>query len=391
MSTDVPVGADRPSLAASDSCPTARAAATPPRGLSPETKVSIVIPCYNEEAVLPLLFERLSREAALWGTDYEVILVDDGSVDRTWEILLDFHRRDPRWKLIRFARNFGHQTALRAGLFATTGELVAVLDADLQDPPEVLPQFFAKWSEGYDVIYGVRRTRREGIVMRSAYHWFYRLLSLVAENHIPLHAGDFSVMDRRIVDLLKQMPEQKPFIRGLRSWLGFRQVALPYDRDARAAGRTKYNMGRLFGLALDGILSSSILPLRLATWFGACVSLLAFLGAVLILVMRLMEQHLAAWGIATVPGTATIVISILFLGGVQLLCLGILGEYLGRIYENVKGRPFWTVIETHGVAEQAIGLEDSRAGSRSKLASQSLVEAGDGTLVPADPKHATRA
>jgi dolichol-phosphate mannosyltransferase len=325
------------------------AAGAPSRTWNATTRVSVIIPCFNEQEVLPILFERLERAAHAWSVDYEVILIDDGSADRTWQSICEIHARNPRWKGIRFARNFGHQTALRAGLRAATGDLIAVLDADLQDPPETLAKFFQMWIQGYDVIVGERCNRPEGSFKRSAYYSFYRLLSYLSEQDIHLDAGDFSVMDRRVVDALNSMPERKPFIRGLRSWVGFRQIAVPYDRDPRSAGHTKYNLGRLMGLALDGILSSSILPLRFATYLGALVSLVSLAGACFTLALKLFPQLFAPLGFQAIPGTAAIVISILFLGGVQLLCVGICGEYIGRIYENVKGRPFWTIRETCGV------------------------------------------
>ncbi len=323
------------------------------RQLSDKTKISVVIPCYNEVTVLDVLFERLERTASQWGTDYEVILVDDGSTDATWEKILSYHHRNPRWRAVRLARNFGHQTALRAGLHSVSGDLVAVLDADLQDPPEELARFFEKWSEGYDVIYGVRQQRKEGPFKRWSYFAFYRVLGLLSQTKIPADAGDFSVMDRRIVDILQTMPERQPFIRALRSWIGFEQVAVPYERSRRAAGRSKYGLGGLVGLALDGILSSSTYPLRLATWLGVFVSFSAFVGVIAIFLMRIFADQLEPYGFNPIPGTASIIISILFLGGVQLLCLGILGEYLGRIYENVKARPLWTVRETCGLDKSA--------------------------------------
>ncbi|MBX3414082.1 MAG: glycosyltransferase family 2 protein [Pirellulales bacterium] len=345
----------------------ARSAETPAVGptserrLSPETRVSIVIPCFHEEAVLPLLFERLSREADRWNLDYEVLVVDDGSRDRTWELLVAQHARDPRWKLIRFARNFGQQIALRAGLQATTGDLVVMLDADLQDPPEVLPQLFESWASGYDVVVGVRRKRKEGLPLRSAYFLFYRLLALLSPDETPLDGGDFCVMDRKIVDIICRMPERRPFIRGLRSWVGFRQQLITYDRHHRAAGKPKYTLFRLFGLALDGFLSSSVLPLRLATLCGAVVAFLALLGSIFALLVGMFPAQASEYfGLHAIPGSATIVISILFLGAVQLICLGISGEYLGRIYENVKGRPFWTIRETLGVREEAVATERRR-------------------------------
>jgi dolichol-phosphate mannosyltransferase len=316
-----------------------------------ETFVSIVVPCLNEEAVLQTLANRLTDVAASWGADYEVILVDDGSTDQTWNVIARLHADDSRIKGIRLGRNFGHQTALRAGLHAASGQVVAVIDADLQDPPEILIEFLRKWREGYDVVYGVRTNRKEGLLLRAAYHTFYRVLAYLAEMDVPLQAGDFCVMDRRVVDILKRMPERKPFLRGLRSWIGLRQCALRYERRHRAAGKTKYNLKRLFGLALDGILGSSIVPLRLATLFGATVSLIAFVGVLFTLVLKLFPRAFAWIGLEAIPGTASVVILVLFMGGVQLWCMGIIGEYVGRIFENVKGRPLWIVDQTLGVSE----------------------------------------
>jgi dolichol-phosphate mannosyltransferase len=313
------------------------------------TLVSVVIPCYDEEAVLPLLFERLGAAAEQWGCRYEVILVDDGSKDGTWGVMTALHERDGRWKLVRLARNFGHQTALWCGLRHAAGDVIAVLDADLQDPPEVLPKFFARWREGYDVVYAVRQKRKEGPHKRLAYFLYYRLLSFLSEIDIPLDSGDFCVIDRRVLAAMLATREQAPFVRGLRAWVGFRQTGLAYERAARAAGEVKYTFRKLVELGLNGIFSFSTRPLRLATYLGFIVSVTAFLGAVFTFFQRVFAQQFGRIGLAPVPGFATIVIAVLFLGGVQLLCLGILGEYVGRIYENVKGRPVATVSETRGL------------------------------------------
>jgi glycosyltransferase involved in cell wall biosynthesis len=315
------------------------------------TLLSVVIPCYNEEQVLPLLYERVSAAAQTWALPYEVILVDDGSHDGSWGRMQDIHDRDPRWKMVALARNFGHQTALWAGLHLASGDVIAVLDADLQDPPEILPKFLEKWQEGYDVVYAVRQTRPEGRVKRAAYAAFYRILSVLSDTAIPLDAGDFCVMDRRVLDVLKTMPERNRFVRGLRAWVGFRQIALPYDRGERAAGEAKYTFRKLMQLAFDGLLSFSAHPLRLATYFGILVSGLSVVMVCFTLAQRLFSEQFARWGLAPVPGFATIVISIFFLGGVQLMCLGLLGEYLGRVYEDVKHRPMW-------VSRAALGVDD---------------------------------
>lgn len=318
--------------------------------LQSNTLLSVVIPCFDEEDVLPRLFERLQKVAVDWGCAYEVILVDDGSRDRTWEILCELHAKDSRWKLVRLGRNFGHQIALRAGLEAARGNVVAVLDADLQDPPEVLAPMLRLWSEGNDVVVGVRRRRKEGAFKRSLYFLFYRIYARVADLAMPLDAGDFCVMDRSVVEIIREMDESRPFIRGLRSYAGFRQTTLPYDRAAREVGVTKYSYLRLFGLAADGILSNSRVPLHIATVLGAIVSLVAFLGMVLVFWIRIFPSTAERMGFEVAPtGTATIIISVLFLGGVQLLCLGIIGAYIGRIYENVMRRPLWTVRETVGI------------------------------------------
>ena len=318
------------------------------RRLTAEHVVSLVIPCHNEANVLPMLFKRVNDAAALWDAQLEVILVDDGSRDATWQEMRRLNEQDPRWKLVQLSRNFGHQTAVWTGLKHVTGDLVAVLDADLQDPPEVLADFFHRWEAGYDVVYAVRRKRKEGFFKRLAYHGFYRLMASMAEIRVPLDSGDFCVMDRDVVEVMLQTGEMRPFVRGIRAWVGFSQIGVEYERDERQAGEISYTLPKLFALALDGIISFSTRPLRLATWLGLSVSALALLGCVFTLFQRFFASQFAAIGLAPVPGYATIVMSILFLGGVQLICLGILGEYVGRIYENVKSRPQYVVCQTVG-------------------------------------------
>jgi dolichol-phosphate mannosyltransferase len=323
------------------------------RVLQADCKISVVIPCFNEQEVLPLLFARLGREAQKWGAGYEIILVDDGSRDSTWELLCSQHAADARWKCIRLARNFGHQAALWTGLREATGDVIVVLDADLQDPPEILPQFFTKWEEGYDVVYGVRRKRKENLVKRVSYFVYYRLLALLSEISIPLDSGDFCVMDKDVLAAMKLTREREPFVRGLRAWVGFRQTALVYERDARAAGDVKYTFRKLMALALNGIVSFSSRPLRLATYLGFIVSFFSFVAAVFYFVQRVFPEWFVSLGFRLVPGFATVVVLILFLGGVQLLCVGILGEYIGRIYESVKGRPGATIQNRVGFPGEA--------------------------------------
>jgi polyisoprenyl-phosphate glycosyltransferase len=311
--------------------------------------ISVVIPCYNEEAVLPQLFERLTAAAASWSDEWEVLCVDDGSRDRTWELLAAQSARDLRWRAVRFARNFGHQTAVSAGLYHAAGDVIVVMDADLQDPPEELNTFFNKMREGYDVVYAIRTKRKEGTIKRLCYWAFYRILSSVVTNPIPLDSGDFCVVSRRVVEVMNQMPERNRFVRGLRAWAGFTQVGVPYERHARAAGEVKYTLKRLLKLAFDGIFSFSTVPLRFATYFGLLTSLVALLGIVFTLLQRIFHDFFASIGLGPVPGYPTILISVLFLGGVQLICIGIVGEYLGRVYDEVKRRPLWIVAETVGV------------------------------------------
>lgn len=320
------------------------------RRLDSSVLVSLVIPCFNEDEVLPLLIERVIAAAEFWGCRYEVILVDDGSTDRTWDIISEQHVHDNRWKGIRLARNFGHQIALWTGLQKATGDVIAVIDADLQDPPEILAQFLEKWEEGYDVVYAVRRNRKEGPHKRFAYYLYYRLLRFFSEIKIPLDSGDFCVMDRQVLDAMLASNEQTPFVRGLRAWVGFRQTALTYDRDRRAAGEVKYTFRKLLQLGLNGILGFSTRPLRLATYLGLVVSATAFIGVMFTMIQHfwpLLFQHIGLPPSRDYPAT---VIAILFLGGVQLLCLGILGEYVGRIYENVKGRPLTVVRDCAGIS-----------------------------------------
>ncbi len=314
---------------------------------------SVVIPCYNEAAVFPALARRLQAAAAGWGPDWEVIFVDDGSRDDTWRLFVAQHAADPHFKGINLSRNFGHQTAVSAGLAQARGDCVAVLDADLQDPPEELARFIAKWKEGFEVVYAVRTRRKEPLLHRLCYALFYRLLARTANIEIPRDAGDFCVMDRRVVAALNAMPERNRFVRGLRAWTGFRQVGLEYERQARAAGTTQYSFWKLTKLATDGLFAFSTVPLRLATWLGLIVSLLSFLGIALVVFQRLFPHAYSMFWAVPPAGWASGTAAMLFLGGVGLICLGIIGEYLARIYEEVQQRPRWLIREQVGLAAPA--------------------------------------
>lgn len=298
--------------------------------------LSVVIPVFNETENLPALHARLSAVLQTAGLVYEIIFVDDGSRDRSVALLQELAASDPTLVIVELARNFGHQVAISAGLDHSRGRAVIIMDADLQDPPEVLPQFIAKWQEGHDVVYAIREQRKEGWFKRSAYAMFYRLLQRVAHIEIPLDAGDFCIMDRRVVDLLNGMPERNRFVRGIRSWVGLNQIGLAYERQARNAGKPKYTFKRLVYLALDGLVSFSYVPLRVITMLGFSISLLSILLAVFYSVKKLL------YGLNP-PGFATIVVSIFFLAGIQLIMMGVIGEYVGRIFDEVKRRPLYVV------------------------------------------------
>ncbi|MGB4574704.1 MAG: glycosyltransferase family 2 protein [Kiritimatiellia bacterium] len=315
-----------------------------PRKQEPE--IGLVIPCYNEESVLPMLLKRLEGLLAAWSYPAWVLFVDDGSQDRTAELLAEACQRNERMACLKLSRNFGHQTAVSAGLMHARGDVVVVLDADLQDPPEVVPQMLAKWREGYDVVYGVRENRKESALLRGAYSLFYRILKRIANVDLPLDAGDFSLMDRRVVDRINELPEHNRFIRGLRGWVGFRQIGLPYSRDARQAGEPKYNLRRLLNLAMNGLVSFSSIPLQMASWMGALSSLLGFALMIWAAISGLIHGK-------TPPGWASLAVIILVFGGMQLIVLGIMGEYLSRIFDEVKRRPHFIVDRALGWAEEA--------------------------------------
>lgn len=313
--------------------------------------ISIVIPCYNEEAVIPALYERLTTAVSRLHSSYEVVVVDDGSTDASWDLLSAISHKDRRWKTIRFSRNFGHQAALSAALFHATGDCAVLIDADLQDPPEEINRFVEKWREGYQVVYAVRAKRKEHVFKRAFYKIFYLLLASVANIQIPLDSGDFCLIDRKVIEILNSMPEQNRFIRGVRAWVGFKQIGLVYERSARAAGESKYTYSKLLQLALDGIFSFSTIPLRFTTYFGFAVAIFAFLFGFFAILQHFFAEASARLGIAPVPGFTTTITAIFFMGGIQLICFGIMGEYIGRIYEQVKGRPLWVISEKTGFWE----------------------------------------
>jgi glycosyltransferase involved in cell wall biosynthesis len=306
--------------------------------------ISVVVPIHNEEEVFPALLDRLCRAAEHWEDDWEAIFVDDGSTDRSLLLMMNAARDDARVRVVKLSRNFGHQAAISAGLEQARGNVVAVMDGDLQDPPEELARFLAKWREGYEVVYGVRRGRKEGLFLRGAYAMFYRALHLVSDIDIPVDSGDFGVMDRKVVDALRfQFPEQIRFVRGLRAYAGFRQIGLEYERQQRAAGTASYTFASLFKLAIDGFLGFSMVPLRLASILGFFIAIPSFLLGAYLLVNRATGLILFGYPKKTMPGVATLGVGLFFLSGLILIILGIMGEYLGRIYLEVKRRPLYIV------------------------------------------------
>lgn len=312
-----------------------------------EVILSVVIPIYNEEETLSVLAERLLAVLEEMGESWEVVFVNDGSTDASGDIIRRLHQGDPRFKSVAFSRNFGHQVAISCGLDFACGQAVVAMDGDLQDPPEVLPDLLRRWREGYEVVYAVRQERKENLFKRTAYKGFYWLLKKISYLDIPLDSGDFSLMDRKVVDLLREMPERNRFVRGLRTWVGFRQTGYEYERSARYAGSSKYNFPRLMRLAFDGLVSYSFVPLRLVSNMGLLVSASALAFMVYILVARLS-------GGQTIEGWTSTVVIVLFLGGIQLLALGIIGEYMGRVFEEVKGRPRYVVGEVLGLPHQPV-------------------------------------
>ncbi|HEX7569737.1 MAG TPA: glycosyltransferase family 2 protein [Verrucomicrobiae bacterium] len=318
-------------------------------------KISVIVPCFNEEAVLPALFQRLGAVAATWNADYEILCVDDGSRDRTWEILQAQNAKDPRWRGLSFARNFGHQTAVSAGLHFASGDAVVVIDADLQDPPEEIARLLEKWRAGFEVVFATRKKRKDPLLKTILAWGFYRVLSKLTPLPMARDAGDFCLLDKKVVAVMKALPERNRYLRGLRTWCGFRQTSVEFDRAERAAGVAQYTFRKSLRLAMDGMFSFSIMPLRLATWLGLAVSAACFIGAMFTLLEKIFAAQFAKIGFTPGPhGVTTMVISILFLGSVQLICLGILGEYIGRIYEEVKGRPLWILRDSAGLAAETI-------------------------------------
>tara|TARA_B000000609_G_C24152210_1_gene338100 strand:- start:219 stop:1175 length:957 start_codon:yes stop_codon:yes gene_type:complete len=313
-------------------------------GLDKQKKLlSIVVPCFNEEEVISETFTRLFKFSnQLKELNVEIIFVDDGSSDSTSNYLKDFVDNYPFVKAVFLARNFGHQIAVTAGIDYSEGDAVVIIDADLQDPPEVIAEMIDKWEEGYDVVYGKRIVRKgESFFKKLTAKGFYRILNLLSDVYIPLDTGDFRLISRDVVNSLRKMPEKDRFLRGMISWVGFKQYALPYKRSERFAGKSKYPLQKMLKFAADGILSFSTKPLQISITLGSISAFIALLGIFYALFLRIFTK---IW----VEGWTGIMISILFIGGVQLICIGILGNYIGRIYNETKNRPLYFVRQYRG-------------------------------------------
>jgi polyisoprenyl-phosphate glycosyltransferase len=311
-------------------------------------RYSIIAPCFNEEGVLHELRRRITEVMDQTGETWELVLVNDGSRDRTPELMRELRVQDERIKVVDFARNFGHQIAVTAGLDFARGDAIIIIDADLQDPPELILQMIEKWKQGFEVVYAVR-TKRQGETWFKEFtaKLFYRIIYRITDVKIPLDTGDFRLMDRKVVEAIKQMRERHRFIRGMTSWVGFKQTGVEYERQVRYAGETHYPFRKMLKFAIDAITSFSYAPLQLATYLGFIVATISGLFVVFVIFARLfMEDH-------PFLGQATTLVVVLFLGGVQLITLGIIGEYLGRIYDEVKGRPLYLV-------RQALGFEEEK-------------------------------
>ena len=322
--------------------PNAAANAAAPTAIN----ISIVVPLYCEADNIDHLFERLEAVLSRLSRPYEIICVDDGSHDDTVQRLKTHRQRNPRIKIVVLSRNFGKELALTAGIDYACGAAVIPIDADLQDPPELIEALIAKWCEGYDVVYARRRSRQgETWLKRATANSFYRVIEQVSKVPIPRDTGDFRLLDQRVVNVLKLLPERTRFMKGLFAWVGYRQAEVLYDREPRYSGETKWNYWRLWNFAIDGIVSFSVAPLRIWSYVGISFAAISLLYGAFLLIRTLLSGN-------DVPGYASLMVAILFLGGIQMISLGVLGEYLGRVYEEVKGRPLYLVRDAYGVSDQ---------------------------------------
>lgn len=305
--------------------------------------LSLVVPMLNEAEMVPIIVDRLTEVLTRIGESFEIIFINDGSTDDTAVLLDDAHEKDPRIKVLHLSRNFGKELALTAGFDHARGDAVIAIDADLQDPPELIEEFVRLWREGYDVVYGQRNERKtDTAIKRITANWFYRVMHRLSRIDIPASAGDFRLMDRKAANALNRLRERNRFMKGLFAWVGYKQIAVPYSRPPRAAGTTKFSYWRLWNFALDGITSQSTVPLRIAGYLGLLTAILAVAYGIFLVIRTLIQG-------VDVPGYASIMVAVLFLGGVQLMVLGVVGEYLGRVFEETKHRPIYLVKSSRGL------------------------------------------
>ena len=310
------------------------------------TEISIVVPLYNEENNIDYLFERLTSVLNKITSSYEIVCVNDGSQDNSLECLIEQNRYNPAIKVVNLSRNFGKEIALTAGIDYANGAAVIPIDADLQDPPELIEELVAKWREGYDVVYATRCTRKgETWLKRLTANVFYKTIDKMSRVHIPPNTGDFRLLDRKVVEALKQLPERTRFMKGLFAWVGFKQTSILFERQPRFQGKTSWNYWKLWNFALDGIASFSFIPLKVWSYLGLSISLATLLYASFLIIRTLIFGN-------DVPGYASLMVTVLFLGGIQLITLGIIGEYIGRVYEEVKGRPLYFVRKCYGFEQK---------------------------------------
>ncbi|MDJ0648531.1 MAG: glycosyltransferase family 2 protein [Xenococcaceae cyanobacterium MO_188.B19] len=314
---------------------------------SPHIEISVVVPLYNEEENIDYLFTRLLSVLDKLETSYEIVCVNDGSKDNTLKQLIAHHNQNPLIKVINLSRNFGKEIALTAGIDYANGAAIIPIDADLQDPPELIEELVAKWREGYDVVYATRRSRQgETWLKRFTANGFYKTIGKMTSVAIPANTGDFRLLDRKVVEAIKKIPERTRFMKGLFAWVGYKQTSVMFDREPRAAGTTTWNYWKLWNFAIDGITSFSFVPLKIWSYMGLFISFISLLYASFLIIRTLI------FGI-DVPGYASLMVAVLFFGGVQLITLGVIGEYLGRVYEEVKGRPLYLVRESYGFKNDA--------------------------------------
>lgn len=322
--------------------------------------ISIIVPVYNEQLVLPEFYAAIQQQRAEWIFSFELIFVNDGSSDDSAQLINQFADSDDTVRAIHLSRNFGHQPALSAGMSVSKGKAVVMMDADMQDPPEVISAFYQKWKSGFDVVYGIRASREGSAVLNAAYRFFYFILNKNSSIFIPMHTGDFGLIDRKVVDImLQEFPEKNRFLRGLRAYTGFNQTGVEYARPQRARGESKYSFSKLLALAFDGWFGFSNKPLRLATYLGVLFALPSFFIGMLYILNKLFGFRIFTYPSTDQPGVATLTVAVFFIGGVTLIILGIIGEYISRIYDEIKGRPTFIIREEYSSAKKN-HLNDSK-------------------------------